>query len=192
MSTRLLIAILFLFIATSVSAQSETEIVNRSIDFLENLKNENYETNRKYMAPPHADANFENKLRQSWQFQLSQLGKFVSLQSTKYDRFRDYDIVYLTSRFEKKNYTLKLVYNKRHEITDVVFIPYPPLIGAGNLNTLWLIIFFIVWELTWKAMGLWKAGRNQQLAWFLAIFILPTFGLLPIIYTLFVREKVGK
>jgi hypothetical protein len=188
MPARFLIAILFLFITTAISAQTETQTINRSIDFLENLKNEDYQANRQYMAPAHADANFENKLRQSWQYQISELGKFVSLESTKYDRFRDYEIVYLTSRFEKKNYTLKLVYNKRSEITDVIFIPYPPLIGAGNLNTLWLIIFFIVWELAWKAMGLWKAAKNQQLTWFLAIFVLPTFGLLPIVYTLFVRE----
>ncbi|NCA86027.1 MAG: DUF3887 domain-containing protein [Clostridia bacterium] len=190
MPARFLIAILFLFITTAISAQTETETINRSIDFLENLKNEDYQANRQYMAPAHADANFENKLRQSWQYQISELGKFVSLESTKYDRFRDYEIVYLTSRFEKKNYTLKLVYNKRSEITDVIFIPYPPLIGAGNLNTLWLIIFLIVWELAWKAMGLWKAAKNQQLTWFLAIFVLPTFGLLPIVYTLFVREKI--
>ena len=191
MHRRFLIASLFLFITISAPAQTQTEAIYRSIDFLENLKNENYQANRQYMAPAHADGNFEDKLRQSWQYQLSQLGNFVSLESTKYDRFRDYDIVYLTSRFEKKNYTLKLVYNKRLEITDVIFIPYPPLIGAGSLNQLWLIIFLIVWELTWKAMGLWKAGKNQQLSWFLAIFILPTFGLLPIVYTLFVREKAG-
>jgi len=188
MPARFLIAILFLFVTTGAFAQTQTEAIYRSIDFLENLKNKNYQANRQYMAPAHADANFEDKLRQSWQHQISHLGNFVSLESTKYDRFRDYDIVYLTSRFETENYTLKLVYNKRLEITDVIFIPYPPLIGAGQLNMLWLIIFFIVWELTWKVMGLWKAGKSRQLMWFLAIFILPTLGLLPIVYTLFVRE----
>ena len=103
MHRRFLIASLFLFITISAPAQTQTEAIYRSIDFLENLKNENYQANRHYMAPAHADENFEDKLRQSWQHQISQLGNFVSLENTKYDLFRDYDIVYLTSRFENKN-----------------------------------------------------------------------------------------
>ena len=52
------------------------------------------------------------------------------------------------------------------------------------------IVFYslIFWEAIWKGIGLWKCGRNKQLTWFIAIFILNTVGILPIIYLLFFRK----
>jgi methionyl-tRNA synthetase len=45
------------------------------------------------------------------------------------------------------------------------------------------------WELVWKGIALWKAGRNRQLAWFVVILILNTAGILEIIYILFFQRK---
>jgi len=45
-----------------------------------------------------------------------------------------------------------------------------------------LLILAAVWDGVWKAIGMWKAGRNNQLAWFICIAIFNTLGLLPIIY----------
>lgn len=53
---------------------------------------------------------------------------------------------------------------------------------------IWLIPL-IIWELTWKGIALWKCGRNSQLKWFIAIFILNTAGILPIIYLKFFQKK---
>lgn len=39
-----------------------------------------------------------------------------------------------------------------------------------------------VWSLIWKGFALWKAARNSQRNWFVAILILNTFGILEIIY----------
>ncbi len=57
-------------------------------------------------------------------------------------------------------------------------------------NTLWMmgIPFLIAWEMVWKGIALWKAGRNQQLGWFIALFILNTLGILPIVYLLWFSE----
>jgi methionyl-tRNA synthetase len=46
-----------------------------------------------------------------------------------------------------------------------------------------------VWTLIWKGIGLWKAGRNKQLAWFVFIFILNTAGILPILYLAFFQKE---
>jgi hypothetical protein len=57
---------------------------------------------------------------------------------------------------------------------------------------LWLLPVIIVigiWDAIWKAIGMWKAGRNNHLAWFICIFIFNTLGILPIIYILLHREK---
>ena len=53
-------------------------------------------------------------------------------------------------------------------------------------NPLFVAIFIacIIWELTWKGFALWKAARNNHLAWFVCIIILNTVGILPIVYLL--------
>jgi len=45
-----------------------------------------------------------------------------------------------------------------------------------------VIPVLIIWEMVWKGIALWRAGRNQQLAWFICLFIFNTLGILPIIY----------
>lgn len=40
----------------------------------------------------------------------------------------------------------------------------------------------IVWSLIWKAVALWKAARNNDLGWYVALLILNTAGILEIIY----------
>lgn len=48
-----------------------------------------------------------------------------------------------------------------------------------------------IWELVWKGIALWRAGRNNHLGWFIAILILNTMGLLPILY-IFIFSKPKK
>lgn len=55
------------------------------------------------------------------------------------------------------------------------------------IQPVWLIL--IAWEIIWKGIALWKAGRNNQRRWFVAIFILNTAGILPIIYLKFFQRK---
>lgn len=56
-------------------------------------------------------------------------------------------------------------------------------------SSLIFIIPLILWEIIWKGISLWKAGRNNQLPWFLAILILNTVGILPIIYLKFFQKN---
>jgi len=52
-----------------------------------------------------------------------------------------------------------------------------------------VIIITAIWDGVWKLIAMWKAGRNNHLAWFICIFIFNTLGILPIIYILIHREK---
>lgn len=60
-----------------------------------------------------------------------------------------------------------------------------------NVILLWLVIpLVVVWSMAWKGIALWKAGRNDHLAWFIVLFIVNTLGILPIIYIFaFSRKK---
>ena len=54
----------------------------------------------------------------------------------------------------------------------------------------YIFVFLGIWELTWKGLALWKAGQNKQRNWFIAILIINTIGILPIIYLKFFQRKL--
>jgi len=49
----------------------------------------------------------------------------------------------------------------------------------------WVIAVIVIvglWEVIWKAIGLWHAGSDRNLLWFVLMFVLNTLGILEIIY----------
>lgn len=58
-----------------------------------------------------------------------------------------------------------------------------------DLSTTWKIVIalLVIWELAWKGFALWRAGRNNQPGWFLALLLINSAGILPIIYL--IREE---
>ncbi|MCD6555556.1 MAG: hypothetical protein J7K64_00050 [Bacteroidales bacterium] len=52
-----------------------------------------------------------------------------------------------------------------------------------------LLIVIALFELVMKLIAMWRAGRNNNLAWFIVIGIINTAGILPIIYLLINRKK---
>lgn len=51
------------------------------------------------------------------------------------------------------------------------------------------LILVSIWSLIWEGLGLWHSAQNRQKGWFLAILILNTLGLLPIIYLIWFKQK---
>lgn len=47
-----------------------------------------------------------------------------------------------------------------------------------------LIIILAIWELGWKGFAMWRAAQNNDKVWYVAMFIINTVGILPIIYLL--------
>ncbi|OHA46471.1 MAG: hypothetical protein A3A80_04260 [Candidatus Terrybacteria bacterium RIFCSPLOWO2_01_FULL_44_24] len=45
-----------------------------------------------------------------------------------------------------------------------------------------IVALLIIWSLIWKGMALWKAARSGQKAWFVALLLLNTAGILEILY----------
>ena len=54
-----------------------------------------------------------------------------------------------------------------------------------------LFLVIILWDLMWKGIGLWKAARNEEKYWFIAILIINSLGILPILY-IYVFQKGKK
>ncbi len=54
----------------------------------------------------------------------------------------------------------------------------------------WLAPFAIL-DLVLKGFALWRAARNKQLYWFIALLVINSIGILPLIY-LFISQKKKK
>ena len=51
-----------------------------------------------------------------------------------------------------------------------------------------LLVLRAVWTITMKAFALWHAARNRQLAWFIALVVINTAGILELVYLLAFRK----
>jgi len=54
----------------------------------------------------------------------------------------------------------------------------------------YILIMIGIWDLTWKGLALWRASQNKQRNWFIAILIINTIGILPIVYLKFFQKKL--
>lgn len=55
-----------------------------------------------------------------------------------------------------------------------------------------LIVVCVLWDSVWKLIAMWKAGRNNELVWFICLAIFNTMGILPIIYILLNKSKTDE
>ena len=62
------------------------------------------------------------------------------------------------------------------------------LIQMINSNP-FILIPVLIWTLAWKGMALWKAGRNNQPYWFVALLVINTVGLFEIVYIMWFQKK---
>lgn len=58
-----------------------------------------------------------------------------------------------------------------------------------NTQNVYLLVLLAVWEMIWKGMALWKAARNGQQLWFIALLVINSLGILPILYLRFFSLK---
>lgn len=65
----------------------------------------------------------------------------------------------------------------------------PEILNLNYSPIVFLIIFLVIWDFTWKALAMWKSARNNDLVWFVCIALINTLGILPIVYILLDRKK---
>jgi len=58
-----------------------------------------------------------------------------------------------------------------------------------DMIPLWVIVVVAIWEVIWKGFAMWKSARANQLHWFVAVLVLNTAGILPIIYLVWFQKK---
>jgi len=54
----------------------------------------------------------------------------------------------------------------------------------------WFLIYpVLIWSTIWKGLALWRAAKNGQKYWFIALLVINTVGVLEIIYLRFFSKK---
>jgi len=73
-----------------------------------------------------------------------------------------------------------------------IFQEYSTMMGVSSGGgILWTIL--ILWSLAWKGVALWKAARNSDKYWYIAMLVINTVGILEIVYIfLFSNKKKQK
>ncbi len=51
--------------------------------------------------------------------------------------------------------------------------------------------FLALWDLAWKGVALWRAAKRKELWWFVALLIVNSMGILPIVYLLVWGKEPG-
>ncbi len=55
-----------------------------------------------------------------------------------------------------------------------------------------VLIAFIIFDVIIRGVALWRTARSEQKGWFIALLILNSLGILPVIYLLFFQKKSRK
>ena len=70
-----------------------------------------------------------------------------------------------------------------------MMIPQNPEQLVQLFNSPWFLIL-LIWSMFWKGIALWTASQRKQKIWFVGLFIFNTFGILEIIYLLFIAKAI--
>jgi len=62
-------------------------------------------------------------------------------------------------------------------------------IGTLSINLVLLIMIVAIVDFLLKGVTLWKSAQGKQKAWFVALLIINSAGILPIIYLLVNKKK---
>lgn len=51
------------------------------------------------------------------------------------------------------------------------------------------IIAVSIWDLAWRGFALWKAATSKQRRWFIALLLINSAGIVPVLYLSIVHKK---
>jgi len=72
------------------------------------------------------------------------------------------------------------------DLQNWLVLPHMPLILGIGIP---VFIFFVAWSLIWKGKALWKAAQRGEKAWFVAILVINSAGILEILYLYFFSKR---
>jgi hypothetical protein len=57
------------------------------------------------------------------------------------------------------------------------------------MQNYWFLTLAVLWTYPWKGVALWRAAKNHQMGWFIAILVINTMAILEITYLFYFSKK---
>lgn len=54
------------------------------------------------------------------------------------------------------------------------------------------LLLLVVWDMVWRGWALWRAAQHRSRNWFIALLVINSIGILPIIYIYNTKPAVRK
>ncbi len=109
-----------------LTAQVPGETVQKAKDFLILLEKQKFEEATDYFAPIVYNQLPASKLKDIWIQINNQVGSFEKLARSRTETMKNWNVVYLTCKFEKSLLDLKLVFTEEDKIAGIFFVPSKP------------------------------------------------------------------
>ncbi len=61
--------------------------------------------------------------------------------------------------------------------------------GQFIFENQWVLFLIVAWVIPWKGVALWKAAQRAQKWWFVALLIINSLAILPILYIFIFSKK---
>ncbi|MDX2442167.1 MAG: DUF3887 domain-containing protein [Bacteroidales bacterium] len=121
-----LIFLSLLCISRITIAQVPNETTERANDFLKLVLEDRYQEATSYFEPIVLMQLPADKLEELWNTLNGQVGNFEKHTKTRTEQLQNWNIVFLTCKFERSILDLKLVFTAENKITGIFFVPPKP------------------------------------------------------------------
>ena len=99
------------------------DIVPMAEQFVERLEKGDFSAAVKTFDRTMSEVLPAEKLKQTWESLIAQVGALKSRLNTRVERVGEYDVVLVTCRFEKAKLDVKVVFNRAKQISGLFFVP---------------------------------------------------------------------
>lgn len=117
------ILFIILLFPMTLMAQVPGETVRKAKDFLILLKNNKFEEATDYFSPIVYNQLPASRLKDIWNQLNNQVGQFEKLSRVRTETMKNWNVVFLTCKFERSLLDLKLVFTAEDQITGIFFVP---------------------------------------------------------------------
>lgn len=115
-------AVLFFNIQIATAAEEDTPEILAG-QFVDLLAKEDFTSAVKWFDAKMTGALPEPSLKQTWVSVTGQAGKFKKQVKTRVEKVQGYDVVYVTSEFEKANLDVQVVFDSQKKIAGLFIKP---------------------------------------------------------------------
>ena len=109
--------------AADKQASKEDPLETQARDFVTLLAEQRFEKAVTYFDDTMKTALPAEKLKEAWNALPAQFGPFEKQLDSRKEKIAEYDVVYVTCKFQKDFCDVKVVYNNQKQITGLFFVP---------------------------------------------------------------------